>query len=87
MPRGAEKQYGEALDGFGAGIADTAQRGIPPEKVATVIRRALTRRFPDTRYRVGLDARISFVTSRLLGDRLFDRMVARVMKQPKKAST
>ena len=51
-----------------------------------MIRKALTRRFPDTRYRVGLDARISFITSRLLGDRLFDRVIGRVMKQPRKAS-
>jgi hypothetical protein len=62
---------------------DTAERGIPPEKVATVIRKALTRPFPDTRYRVGMDARMSFVMSRLLGDRLFDRLIGRLLKQPK----
>jgi len=84
MPKQAVKQYGEALDGFGAATADTAERGIPPEKVAVVIRRALSRPFPDTRYRVGIDARMSFVASRLLGDRLFDRLVGRVMKQPRK---
>lgn len=86
LPKSAEKDYGAALEGFVAATRDTAERGIPPEKVATVIRKALTRRFPDTRYRVGLDARISFITSRLLGDRLFDRVIGRVMKQPRKAS-
>jgi hypothetical protein len=30
-----------------------------------------------------MDARMSFVMSRLLGNRLFDRLVARLMKQPK----
>ena len=85
MPKQADKLYGEALAGFTAATEDTAERGIPPEKVATVIRRALTRPFPDTRYRVGMDAKVMFVTSRLLGNRLFDRLVGRVMKQPRKA--
>ena len=83
LPRGAQKQYGKALDGFGAGLEDSARRGIPPKRVARVIRKALTRTYPDTRYRVGMDARMSFVMSRLLGDRLFDRVVARIMGQPK----
>ena len=83
LPRGAEKQYGETLDAFGKNLEDSARRGIPPQKVATVIRKALTRPFPDTRYRVGMDARMTFVTSRLLGDRLMDRLIARIMGQPK----
>jgi NAD(P)-dependent dehydrogenase (short-subunit alcohol dehydrogenase family) len=77
-----ERQYGEAMDGFTEGIQDTAARGIPPERVARVVRRSLTRSHPGTRYRVGVDARLSFAMSRLLGDRLFDRVVARVMKIP-----
>jgi NAD(P)-dependent dehydrogenase (short-subunit alcohol dehydrogenase family) len=84
MSPAAKRQYGQALDGFVEGIEETAGRGIPPERVAWVVRRALTRRFPDTRYRVGIDARASFVMSRLLGDRLFDRVVARVMRTPSK---
>jgi NAD(P)-dependent dehydrogenase (short-subunit alcohol dehydrogenase family) len=84
LPRQGVKDYGEVVEGFEKTLNDTASRGIPASKVATVVRKALTRPFPDTRYRVGLDARISFVTSRLLGDRLFDRVIARVMKQPKK---
>jgi NAD(P)-dependent dehydrogenase (short-subunit alcohol dehydrogenase family) len=83
MPKQAQKQYGEALGGFAALTTETAERGIPPSKVATVIRKALTRPYPDTRYRVGMDARMSFVMSRVLGNRLFDRLVARLMKQPK----
>ena len=64
------------------GVQDTAARGIPPQRVARVVRRVLTRHHPGTRYRVGLDARLSLAISRLLGDRLFDRVVARVMKIP-----
>ena len=87
LPRGAGKLYGESLDAFGKRLEDSARRGIPPQRVARVIRKALTRPFPDTRYRVGMDARIVFVTSRILGDRLFDRLVARIMGQQKKAAS
>ena len=52
-----------------------------------MIRKALTRPFPDTRYRVGMDARMTFVMSRLLGNRLFDRVIGRIMRQPKKPAS
>jgi NAD(P)-dependent dehydrogenase (short-subunit alcohol dehydrogenase family) len=85
MSRQGRRDYGVALDRLQASILETADRGAQPEKVATVVRRALSKRFPDTRYRVGLDARITFALSRLLGDRLFDRVMARAMKLPKGA--
>src|SRR5262245_44433242 len=59
LPRGAEKQYGESLDAFGKGLEDSARRGIPPQKVAKVIRRALTRACPDTRHRLAVEARVT----------------------------
>jgi NAD(P)-dependent dehydrogenase (short-subunit alcohol dehydrogenase family) len=82
IPAAGHRQYGEAFDRFLEEVQDTAARGIPSQRVARVIRRALTRPHPGTRYRVGLDARLSFALSRMLGDRLFDRVVARVMKLP-----
>jgi NAD(P)-dependent dehydrogenase (short-subunit alcohol dehydrogenase family) len=85
LSRQAEKDYGAALEGFAGQLRESAERGIKPERVARVVRKALTRTYPDTRYRVGMDARGAFVASRLLGDRLFDRVVARVMKQPRDA--
>ena len=54
----------------------TAARGIPPEKVAATIEKALTAARPRTRYLVGVDARGQALMARFLPDRLVDRLVA-----------
>jgi NAD(P)-dependent dehydrogenase (short-subunit alcohol dehydrogenase family) len=53
-----------------------ALRGIPPEKVAATIEKALTAARPRTRYLVGVDARGQALMARFLPDRLVDRLVA-----------
>jgi NAD(P)-dependent dehydrogenase (short-subunit alcohol dehydrogenase family) len=83
LPRQAQKDYGAPLEILTDMFKMARKDSTPPEKVAEVVRKALTRRFPDTRYRVGMDARMAFAASRLLGDRLFDRVVARRLKQRK----
>lgn len=50
-------------------------RAIPPERVAKVVARALTRRRPRTRYTVGWDARVGTVLARLLPGRLLDSLL------------
>ena len=74
-----EALYGEALERLREAAKRTAQRGIAPQKVAEAIERALTARRPRTRYLVGLDARGQALISRLLPDRLVDRIAARAM--------
>ena len=56
--------YGAALEKFSKVIEDTAERGIPPEKVAKAIAHALESNRPKTRYLVGLDARCRRGSSR-----------------------
>ena len=58
-------------------LGQTAERGAPPEKVAKVVAHALTARRPRTRYLVGADARVMATLTKLLPDRLRDRLVAR----------
>jgi NAD(P)-dependent dehydrogenase (short-subunit alcohol dehydrogenase family) len=79
-PSAQEDLYGEALDRFRAAVQRTAARGIPPEKVAAAICRALTTAHPRTRYLVGADARGQALVRRLLPDRLLDRAIARAMR-------
>jgi NAD(P)-dependent dehydrogenase (short-subunit alcohol dehydrogenase family) len=79
-PAEQEALYGEAIDRLREAAKRTAERGIAPQKVAEAIERALTARRPRTRYLVGADARGQALISRLLPDRLVDRLVARVMK-------
>jgi NAD(P)-dependent dehydrogenase (short-subunit alcohol dehydrogenase family) len=69
--------YGAALDKFKKVIEDTAERGIPPEKVAKAISHALTSSRPKSRYLVGLDAKVQARLKPLVPTAVFDRIVAR----------
>jgi NAD(P)-dependent dehydrogenase (short-subunit alcohol dehydrogenase family) len=69
--------YGAAIEKFRKVIEDTAERGIPPEKVAKTISHALESSRPKTRYLVGLDAKVQARIQPLIPTRLFDRIVAR----------
>jgi len=69
--------YGEAIDAYREVARKTGARGIPPERVAKTIERALTARRPRTRYLVGADARGQALAKRLLPDRAVDWLVAR----------
>ena len=69
--------YGAALEKFRKVIEDTAERGIPPEKVAKAISHALESSRPRARYLVGLDAKVQARLQPLIPTPLFDRIVAR----------
>ena len=79
-PASQEELYGETIERFRAAVKRTAERGIPPEKVATAIVHALGARRPQTRYVVGADARGQALLARLLPDRALDAAVRRVMR-------
>lgn len=69
--------YGAAIEKFRKVIEDTADRGIPPEKVAKAISHALESSRPKSRYLVGLDAKLQARLKPLIPTPLFDRIVAR----------
>lgn len=69
--------YGAALDKFRKVIEDTAERGIPPEKVAKAISHALESPRPKSRYLVGLDAKVQARVKPFIPTAVFDRIVAR----------
>jgi NAD(P)-dependent dehydrogenase (short-subunit alcohol dehydrogenase family) len=69
--------YGEAIEKFRKLIEDTAERGIPPEKVAKAIAHALESPRPKSRYLVGLDAKLQARLRPLIPTALFDRIIAR----------
>jgi len=74
-----EALYGEAVDRYRKVIKDTAERGIPAEKVAEVIERALTANRPRSRYLVGLEAKLGARLRQWLPTPVFDRVVRRQM--------
>jgi len=69
--------YGAAIEKFRKVIEDTAERGIPPEKVADAIAHALESNRPKSRYLVGLDAKVQARIKPFIPTALFDRIVAR----------
>jgi NAD(P)-dependent dehydrogenase (short-subunit alcohol dehydrogenase family) len=85
-PAVQQELYGDAIERFRKAIRRTAERGIPPEKVAAAIAHALNASRPRTRYLVGADARGQALARRLLPDRALDRVVALVMRAPRMRS-
>jgi NAD(P)-dependent dehydrogenase (short-subunit alcohol dehydrogenase family) len=75
-----EALYGEALERYRKVIEDTAERGIPAEKVAETIEHALTAGRPRSRYLVGAEAKMGARLRQLLPTPVFDAIVRRQMK-------
>jgi NAD(P)-dependent dehydrogenase (short-subunit alcohol dehydrogenase family) len=82
MPEDARRLYGKQLTRFGEMIRETAGRGIPPEKVATVVWKAISSDNPRHRYLVGTDAKIGARLKGTLPDRTFSKLAARQIKMP-----
>jgi short-subunit dehydrogenase len=72
-----ERLYGDKVARMGRVLEKVGARGIPPEKVADAVARALMDKRPKTRYLVGADARMTLLMRRVLPDRMRDRIVAR----------
>lgn len=79
VPPELEQEYGHVSAAMRKALADSAARGVPAERVAQTIERALTASRMKARYLVGTDARVLFTLKRLLPDHLFDRFVKRAV--------
>lgn len=76
LPPEGRERYARSMESAAEAVLKVAQRGIKPDRVARVIEKALTSSRPRTHYLVG-DAWVQYPLSRLLPDRVFDRVVAR----------
>jgi NAD(P)-dependent dehydrogenase (short-subunit alcohol dehydrogenase family) len=74
LPPEAVELYGRGAARARAGARYNATHGMPADKVAAVVARALTVQRPRARYLVGRDAHIAAMVARL-PDRLRDRLV------------
>jgi NAD(P)-dependent dehydrogenase (short-subunit alcohol dehydrogenase family) len=80
MPPEAERLYGKLIAAVRAGTNKIAtETGAEPTAVAEAIGRALTADRPRTRYLVGRDAKMRAAMSRVLPDRVMDRMISRAL--------
>jgi NAD(P)-dependent dehydrogenase (short-subunit alcohol dehydrogenase family) len=75
MERFKDTAYGPALRRFGEVSAVSMRHAIPPERVAVVVREALTRRRPPLRVGVGPGTGLLLRLQLLLPDRLIDRIL------------
>lgn len=76
---GREALYGKAMKRYRKVVNNLAERGIPPEKVAAVVEKALSTGRPRSRYLVGLDAKLQARLKILVPTPVFDWAVARLM--------
>ena len=84
MPAEARRLYGKQIKSWTkVFMVDTPKRGIPPEKVADVIAKAIRSKRPKPRYLVGTDAKVGAKIHAALPKRTFDRLIRRQMKLPK----
>lgn len=79
VPEELREQYGHVPAALAKALHNTARRGVPPERVAQTIERALSARRMRARYLMGLDAHVMVWASRLLPDLVFDRVVRRAV--------
>jgi NAD(P)-dependent dehydrogenase (short-subunit alcohol dehydrogenase family) len=79
IPAELKGEYGRVPAAMGKTLRNTARRGIPPERVAKTIERALSAKRMHARYLVGRDAYVMVWASRLLPDLVFDRVVRRAV--------
>jgi NAD(P)-dependent dehydrogenase (short-subunit alcohol dehydrogenase family) len=79
IPSELQPEYGRVPAAMAKVIADTERRGVPPERVAATIERALDSRRPRSRYLVGADAYGTVVARALLPSGVFDRVISRAL--------
>ena len=78
-PAGASEQYGDVPAAIDKALEDTAQRGVPPERVAATIERALSARRMRARYVDRARRARDGVGKWVLPDLLFDRLMRRAL--------
>jgi NAD(P)-dependent dehydrogenase (short-subunit alcohol dehydrogenase family) len=80
---GMRELYGAAIERYRKVVQDTAERGIPAEKVAAKIEHALEARRPRSRYLIGIDAQVMARLKPVVPTPVFDWVIARAMGFPK----
>jgi NAD(P)-dependent dehydrogenase (short-subunit alcohol dehydrogenase family) len=78
LPTAAFELYGDAIDDIRRGIESQEKIGVPPDRVAVVVGRALTAKRPRYRYLVGRDAKVAGVLERMLPDRAMSLLTRRL---------
>jgi NAD(P)-dependent dehydrogenase (short-subunit alcohol dehydrogenase family) len=81
LPPEAMEVYGDRVRGARAAANQRARDAIPAQAVADSVEHALTADKPKTRYVIGRVGKAMVALERWLPDRVFDRLVARAMRE------
>lgn len=76
-----QQRYGGLIRAVVANTAAHMQTGLPAERAGYLIAEAATARRPRTRYTVGRDAAILTCFTRILPDRILDRLAAATLRR------
>ncbi|MGH2757992.1 MAG: SDR family oxidoreductase [Actinomycetota bacterium] len=79
LPAEAMERYAPLVASVRSIIDRQERTGVGPDRVATVVERALTASHPRPRYLVGTDAKVIGAATRLLPDRTKDALVRRML--------
>ena len=79
MGERARSLYGKLAQRIRAETENIPERGVDPDEVAKAIEHALTAPRPKLRYVIGRDAKMRLKIKALVGDRRFDRLIARTL--------
>ncbi|WFE26569.1 SDR family NAD(P)-dependent oxidoreductase [Solwaraspora sp. WMMD791] len=71
-----EERYGDLVQANNSLMASGTESGLTAEAAARVVAKAVTTRRPRTRYTIGRDAALITRLTRLLSDRMLDRVIA-----------
>ena len=74
------QRYGRLVQAITAQTASFTESGLPAEAAAKVIAKAVMARKPRTRYTIGRDAALLTLLSRILPDRILDRVFAAALR-------
>jgi NAD(P)-dependent dehydrogenase (short-subunit alcohol dehydrogenase family) len=80
MSEQAKRDYGPLIATVRTVSAQGAKTVLPADAVAKDVAHALTAKRPKTRYLVGREAKSRALLARIVGDRLIDAAIARVMR-------
>lgn len=83
LPEPAKKLYSPTLEAITKTASKLEQNGLPAEAVAKTISQVLIDKRPKTRYIVGLEAKINILLSKIMPDRVLDRLITSYLGLPK----
>ncbi len=83
LPDQAKKLYSPTLEAIKKTARKLEQNGLPAEVIAKTVSQVFIEKRPKARYIVGLEAKINILLSKIMPDRVLDRLITSYLGLPK----